>query len=296
MLPILFSIGSLKIYTFGVFLVLAFFWAIFLLWKLIRLTSHKEEDVFDGLFFSLFVGLLTGRLLYVFIHFKEFGFDILKMLLINGFPGISLYGIMMGSLLTLLVICYVKKIKFDELIDYFITPIFIAIAIGKIGAFFSGVEVGLITKLPISLKYVGYQGLRHLTPLYEGILLFIGAFLSYKLLFEIRREKYQHGFLLPFFAFMYSLINLVLDPIKVKKDYLYNLSINTVLSIIILLTTTIYFLYYFRSPIIKGLQSIINFIKHHGQKTIKSIVGRNPKKDGGREKKTAQPDRSLEKR
>lgn len=289
MLPILFSIGSLKIYTFGVFLVLSFFWAIFLLWKLIRLTSCKEEDVFDGLFISLIAGLITGRLVYVFINFKDFGFDIIKILLINGFPGISLYGIMFGAFLTLLVIIHIKKLKFDELVDYFITPLFVAVAIGKIGAFFSGVEVGVITKVPLAVKYVGYQGWRHLTPLYEGILLFVAAFLSYKLLFEIRREKYQHGFLLPFFGLIYSLINLLFDPIRIRKNYLFGQSINTILSAIILLTTALYFLYYFRSLIIERIQSIINFIKHHGQKTIKSITGKRTTKTGGREKKTDNP-------
>lgn len=142
MLPVLLNLGFLKIYTYGVFLVLGFFWAIFLLWKNIRLTSFKEEDVFDGLFLSMLGSLISGRLVYVFLNFKDFGFNILKYILINGYPGISLYGSIFGGLLALYLFANSRKIIFSELIDYLITPIFIALVFGKIGAFFSGTEVG----------------------------------------------------------------------------------------------------------------------------------------------------------
>src|SRR3989338_5725614 len=101
MLPVLLNLGLIKIYTFGVFLVLGFFWATFLLWKNIRLTSFKEEDVFDGLFISLLGALFFGRLVYVILNFKDFGFSILKFILINCYPGISLYGAVFGGLFIL---------------------------------------------------------------------------------------------------------------------------------------------------------------------------------------------------
>src|SRR3989338_9939126 len=101
MLPVLLNVGFLKIYTFGVFLVLGFFWATFLLWKNIRLTSLKEKDVFDGLFISLLGALFFGRLVYVILNFKDFGFNLLKFILINGYPGISLYGLIFCRFLVL---------------------------------------------------------------------------------------------------------------------------------------------------------------------------------------------------
>lgn len=266
-------------------MVLAFFWASFLLWRLIRLTSYKEEDVFDCLFLSLFFGFVFGRLTYVLFHLKEFGLDLLKIILVNGYPGISVYGLLTGIFITIYIISYFKKIKYLEIVDYFITPAFIALAIGKIGAFFAGVEVGITTKIPIAVKYVGYSGARHLTPLYEGIFLFIAAYFSYKLLFEIRREKYFQGFLLIFFGFIYSLVYIIFDIIRDKKEVFIGQNINLIISTILLLTTTLYFLYYFRSPIIERLRTIINFIKQYGQKVFKNIASKHPKKTRGREKK-----------
>lgn len=280
MLPILLNLGFLKIYTFGVFLVLGFFWAIFLLWKNIRLTSFKEEDVFDGLFLSIFGALFFGRLVYVFLNFKDFGFNLLKFILINGYPGISHYGSIFGGLLILYLFTNSRKLNFNDLIDYLATPVFIALVFGKIGAFFSGVEVGTKTNFLLKIKYVGFDGTRHLVGLYEGIMLMLGAVLAYKILFEIRKEKYYKGFLLKFFLWFLALTTILFDKIKDNRLYFLGLSLDFLISLIILLTISFHFVYYFRN-------GILNFIKFYGQKISETVRRRTKRKIGvGKEKKS----------
>ena len=92
MIPVLIHFGILKIYTLGVFLVLGFLAGAFVLWKNIKLTSYKEEEIFDSLFIGILGALLGGRLLYVILNFEKFGFDILRFILINGYPGLSMFG------------------------------------------------------------------------------------------------------------------------------------------------------------------------------------------------------------
>lgn len=263
MLPILFSLGPVKIYTFGVFLVLAFFWAAFLLWKLVRLTAFKEEEIFDGLFWSLFGSLFFGRLVYIILNFKDFGLDLLKYLLINGYPGMSLWAMLMGGFLTFYLYSNSKKIKFEEAIDYFIPGIFLALGFGKIGSFFSGVE-GMI-------KYNNLKEFNHWTPLYEGLLFFIAVFITYKIIFEIRKEKFRQGFNFYFFIWYFSLAYFLFDKLKVNHLYFLGYSFNKAVSGALLLTTSLYFLYYFRSLIFKRLKAIINFATIYGQKNIKKI-------------------------
>ncbi|MFA5770568.1 MAG: prolipoprotein diacylglyceryl transferase family protein [Patescibacteria group bacterium] len=279
MLPVLLNLGFLKIYTFGVFLVLGFFWAIFLLWKNIRLTSFKEEDVFDGLFISMFGALFFGRLVYVLLNFKDFGFNLLKIILVNGYPGMSLYGSVFGGLLILYLFTRSRKIYFNDLVDYFITPLFITFVFGKIGAFFSGVEIGTKTNFLFKIKYVGFDGLRHLTSLYEGLMLIIGLLIAYKILFEIRKERYYKGFLLKFFIWFLALTTILFDNIKDNRLYYGGLSLDFLISLIILLTTSFHFVYYFRN-------GILDFIKHYGQKIFKTFrIGTKKKVGGGKEKK-----------
>lgn len=278
MLPVLLNLGFIKIYTFGVFLVLGFFWAIFLLWKNIRLTAFKEEDVFDGLFLSMFGAIFFGRLIYVFLNFKDFGFNILKYILINGYPGISLYGSIFGGFLVLYLFTNSRKLNFNDLIDYLISPIFIVMVFAKIGAFFSGAEIGTKTNFLLKIKYVGFDGTRHLVGLYEGILLAIGLLLSYKILFEIRKERYYKGFLLKFFLWFLALTIFLFDKIKENHLYFLGQSLDFLISLIILLTISFHFVYYFRN-------GILSFIKNYGQKIFKTVrIGAKKKVRGGKEK------------
>ena len=283
MLPILFSIGPIKIYTFGVFLVLAFFWGSFLLWKLIRLTAFKEEEVFDGLFWALGFSLFFGRLFYVILNFSDFGFSFLKFILINGYPGLSLYGVLFGGFLGLFIFCLFKKLKFFVLVDYFIPPLFLALAFGKLGSFFSGAEVGTKTDFFLAVKFVAFDGLRHLTAFYESLLFFFGSYLAYKLIILIRKDILSFGFLFYFFFWFFSFVYFLFDKIKQNHLHFIGVSFNFIVSFIILLTTTVYFLYYFRKQIIINLkkygQNIFFRIYKLTKKKIRKGFERSSSKD-----------------
>jgi len=283
MLPILFSLGPIKIYTFGVFLVLAFFWGSFLLWKLIRLTAFKEEEVFDGLFFALGFSLFFSRLFYVVLNFSEFGFSFLKFILINGYPGLSLYGALFGGFLGIFIFTLFKKLRFLILIDYFIPPLFLALAFGKLGSFFSGEEIGTKTKFFLAVKYLGYDGFRHLTSFYESLIFFLGCYLAYKTLFLIRKEKLFSGFLFYFFFFFFSFVYFLFDKIKENHLYFFGLSFNSLVAKVILLTTTVYFLYYFRKQIVINL-------KKYGQNIFLRIYKFTEKKIGRGFKRSSSKD------
>ncbi|MBP7966999.1 prolipoprotein diacylglyceryl transferase [Candidatus Woesebacteria bacterium] len=251
MLPIILDLGFIKIYTFGIFLVLAFFWSAFFLWKNIALTSYKEDEIFDALFLSIFGGLFVGRTVHILLNFADFGFDILKYILINGYPGIHVSGGIVGFFLFLLFYTKSKKIPYSRLIDYVIPALLLAIAIGKMGAFFSGAEVGAQTTFLVSLKYPNLDGNRHLTSLYESLILFAGSFFTYRILMNIRREKYYEGFNFLVFWVIYSFTMVITDPMKSFKLMWQGISINLILHAVILLTGSICVLYYFRTSLLK---------------------------------------------
>jgi prolipoprotein diacylglyceryltransferase len=115
MLPVLLDLKFVKIYTFGVFLMLSFFWSAFLLWRNIRLSSHKEEEIFDGVFMAIAGGIFFARLVYVILHFDKFGFNIARFILINGYPGASLYGAVIGGVIIFYIYCVVHKISFMDM-------------------------------------------------------------------------------------------------------------------------------------------------------------------------------------
>ncbi len=249
MLPILLDLKFVKIYTFGVFLVLALFWGSYLLWKNFLLTSYKEEEIFDGFFWSLAGGLVAGRLVYVILNFNKFHFDILKFILINGYPGLSLYGFLVGAFVSLGIYFLAKKRPFLETMDYFIPGLFLALGIGKIGSFFSS-----------------------WTPLYEGLYFLLGAYLATRILFAIRRQSYAKGFNFYFFCWYFSLGYFFFSQTIKNRLVLSRLNFNGLVSFVLLLTFTFYFLYYFRGLVFsKGAVFKNIFTKKHDKKTHKGL-------------------------
>ncbi len=290
MLPVLLDLKFVKIYTFGIFLVLAFFWSSFLLWKNIRLTSYKEEDVFDGMFLSLLGALFVGRLIYVLQHFDKFGLNIGKFILINGYPGLVLYGCLAGALLSYAIYTATHKMNFFDIMDYIASPALLAIAIGKLGAFFAGTEIGTRTKLFAAIRYANAEGLRHLTPLYESILFFIGAYLAYHVMFSVRRQKYKRGFSLYFFFWYFSFVYLILDRIKNTRYYIGGFSFNEALSAVLLTAMSLYMLYYFRHMIGRPFAAIRNSALKHGKKTKQTVHRRPEEETGGGEEENTETD------
>jgi len=279
MLPVLLDLKIIKIYTSGVFLMLAFFWSSYLLWKLVHLTAYKEEDVFDSLFSSLFFSLFFGRLVYVLLNFSKFGFSVGKFILINGYPGFSVYGGLFGLFLGMKLFFRIKKIPFNEIVDYFIPPLFLSLAFTKIGNFFSGSEVGTPAKFFLSVRYVGADGFRHLTPFYEGLLFFLGVLITHRFLFAIRRGQYPKGFNGYLFCWYFAVVYLVFDKLKVYRLYLLGYSFNRSISLILLLTVSFYFLYYFRSLIYNFLYDNVKNTYQIIHRSAKKAPGRRPKKD-----------------
>lgn len=228
MFPILLDLHIIKIYTFGVFLALAFFWALFWYWRNIKRTSFKEEEMFDGVFICMFGGLFFARLTYILLNYQDFGPSIMKFILINGYPGLSFIGGLVGALCTLALFARVQRLPYMEVFAYAVPSLFLGIGIAKIGAFFGGTTVGVETSFPLSVQYVGHPGQRHIVAIYEAILMFVGFFMSQRLVMNYRRDKVDVGSLFSFFIFWVSIMLISFDFLKDDTLYLAGLRFNVV--------------------------------------------------------------------
>lgn len=281
MLPVLLDLKVVKIYTLGVFLVLAFFWGTYWLWRNIKLTSYKEEEVFDGFFISLTGGLFMSRLVYVLLNFQDFGFNPLRFILINGYPGLSIIGGLFGAILTFFVYARFQKMKFLHIVDYLVSPLLLALAIGKVGSFFAGTDPGRQTDFILRVGYVGLDGARHIVALYEAVLLFIGFWIAYRMIFIVRREKMVQGSAFYFFLIYFSGTQILLDFMKQNHIYLAGLSFNMIISAIVFVLTTGYVLIFHRKSVIAYTKNFTSNIKKYGNKRA------NKKPSGGVEESAA---------
>jgi len=266
MFPILINIGSLKIYTYGAFLLLGFFWSCFLIWRNIRISKYDEETAFDIVLASFASSLVFGRIFYVVLHFADFKLDILKIILVNGYPGISVLGMIIGFITTAYVTSQIKKIKVTEFIDYITPSLLLFSGIGEIGSFFTGSEPGK-----------KWDWFTHPVSLYGAAILLIGAYLSQKILYGIRKDTIKKGLSFLVFVWIFSFSYLIQYATKDKRALWTENTFEYWIFSSLLLTLGIYFVYYFKDLIVGFVKQFINWNIKHVKKIVKTISSKTKK-------------------
>ncbi|PJE63410.1 hypothetical protein COU89_03495 [Candidatus Roizmanbacteria bacterium CG10_big_fil_rev_8_21_14_0_10_45_7] len=119
----------LFVHGYGILTVVSVLVALFMLWRELRRTSFKEEEVFDMVFVSSLLALIIGRLFFFFLEHPPFRFTFFNFLIVYVFPGFSLLGIYLGFFGALFILCARHKVPFAELIKRLAVPFLSMLAI-----------------------------------------------------------------------------------------------------------------------------------------------------------------------
>src|SRR5947208_2974217 len=125
MFPVLFTFNKFTISSFGLFLILSLILFIFLVWKIAKTYDVNEEKTLDILFLSFIGAFLFSRVVQILSNYPAYN-NILKMVLINKFPGLSIWGALIGGLLTLKIFYQKFKLNFWQIGDFVIVGFFAA--------------------------------------------------------------------------------------------------------------------------------------------------------------------------
>lgn len=180
--PILFSLGNFKIYTYGLFVALAFMTTIFYLSYSLKKSEEKliSHDELYSLFVCIVIFAIIGaRLFFVFTNFKDFVLYPLDTFKIwNG--GLVYYGGFISAVIFMLIYNAQRKEKIlFKLGDFFAPALALGHAIGRIGCFFAGCCYGKVSNLPFAVMFndkysSAVRGVNlHPTQLYESITNFL---------------------------------------------------------------------------------------------------------------------------
>ncbi len=183
MYPILFSVGPVVVSSFGVFLGAGFLAAVFICWRVARAYDLDEEKMLDLSIMTLLIGLLGSRLFFVagnwgiFTQANGSWQDILaKIALINRFPGLSLWGGILGGGLALLLFSRSFKLNFWQIADFAAVSLAIGLVFGEIGCLLGGCGYGLPANFLLAAPVTGVVGKRFPLPFVESVVFFL-AFL-----------------------------------------------------------------------------------------------------------------------
>lgn len=231
--PVLLQIGPLQIRYYGLFFVLSFIMAFFLINYLAKRKEIglKKDDVPDLLFY-LVIGVIIGaRLFYVFLYNWGFYSSNLFSIIALWQGGLSFHGGLIGALAAGYIFTVKKGINFLELADIVVVPLALGLFLGRIGNFVNGELFGRITNVPWAVKFPGAEGFRHPSQLYESLKnLFIFA-----VLFKIRDKKLPKGFMFFTFLTLYGLLRFVIEFYREPDPQLgfiiFNLTMGQLLSL-----------------------------------------------------------------
>ena len=178
--PILFKIGPITIYTYGVLIATAFFLGLALAVRQARMEGEDLQKIMDLGFYILLSAVVGSRLLYIAVEFREYLSNPLRIFKVwEG--GLVFYG---GFIMAMaVVIIYVKKNEMSlwKVGDILAPSVAIGQGVGRLGCFFAGCCYGRETDVPWAVIFKNPNTLApmdvhlHPTQLYDsanGLIIF----------------------------------------------------------------------------------------------------------------------------
>ncbi len=211
--PLLFKIGPVPIYTYGVLVAAGFLLGLGLAVRQGRKEGIPSYKITDLGFYILLSAIVGSRLFFILIHASHYLKNPLEIFKIwEG--GLVFYGGFIFAIPTTL--WYIKKNALNvwNTGDLFAPSIAVGHAIGRIGCFFAGCCYGRPAEgLPWSVTFTDPQSLArigvplHPTQLYESF----GEFTIFILLITLRRYKSFQGQLFLTYILFYSVLRFIVE-------------------------------------------------------------------------------------
>ncbi len=251
MLPILFNLGPITVYSFGFFLVLAYFLATFILWREGKRQGYNEEKLLDLSVISLVSALIGGRIYYVILNWDIF-VDAPTSIFAFWQGGFAFHGSLLAVLLVGMYFIHRWKWSFFQIADIASIGAAGAMVVGKIGAFFAGVDFGSVSGLPWALKFPDLIGNRHPVQLYEAGAYFVIFVSLYILYFAILGSRNMASGKV-FFAFLIttSIARVGLEFFRADPHKIFLWPTATIASLIVA-AAALFALYYFQMRDVKA--------------------------------------------
>lgn len=237
-----FTIGPLKIYFYGIIVMLGVLAAVWIAVKESKRRGLDSEYVWDMVPWLLILGIVGARLWHVFTPSQSMGvgpeyyFSHPLEILNTRNGGLGIPGAVLGGIIALLVYTKRKGLNFLTWADIIIPGVALAQAIGRWGNFFNQELYGPPSNLPWAItidpahRLAGYENYSTFHPmfLYESIWNLFNFFL---LLFlsRSREEKLIPGDLLYIYLIVYPVGRFLLEFIRLDASYVGSININQII-------------------------------------------------------------------
>ncbi len=215
--PILFEIGPLTIYSYGVMLALAFVVGIWFATRQARREEVSANTILDLSLVALLTGIIGARILFVLLNLNYYLLHPFEIIMF--WQGGLIYsgGLILGTLCAILFL-KVRRLNIWKVVDIYAPSLAIGQAIGRIGCFLNGCCFGKPVSWGIKfppgsmasyeqfsqslIKSVNEYSLPvHPTQLYSSL----NALIIFLILILVRRRKRFNGELFWLYLLLYAI-------------------------------------------------------------------------------------------
>ena len=231
--PILFKIGPITIYTYGVMVALGIFFGSLILVKLSEREGIKREDVVDTAFWSVVAGFVGARLFF-FLYNPEYLKPWYRIFYIwEG--GLVWYGEVVFGALTAIYFIKKRRIPVWKFADVIAIALSVGLGFGRIGCTMAGCCYGTVCHAPFAIVFTNPHSAAPLNvPLWPTEPVSSAAnFLIALILYTLYRRRKVPGEIFGFYLIFYGTFRFLIEFVRATpKEILGTFSNNQIISII----------------------------------------------------------------
>lgn len=232
--PVAFTIGSIEVRWYGIFIALAV--AVVILW-ILRESRRGAKISSDTIFTAAIVGLPSGIIFARLLHVVDlWGYYSQNPGQIIGGSGLTAYGGVLGAALGIWIYSKFAKFQFGYFADVTAPGIILAQAVGRIGCTINSCCYGIPTSLPWGITYTNPNCIAplgvstHPTTVYE----IVYNLIVFAVLLKLRGRFKPDGSLFLIYLSLYSLWRVGSDFLRDGTSFLFGLHQSQVIGIIVL--------------------------------------------------------------
>ena len=137
-------IGNFSIAYYGIVIAIGMAAAFVFIMKESKRVGYRQDDFMDMFIFGIIFGVIGARIYYVIFSWDMYKDDLLQIFNIRG-GGLAIYGGIIGGLITVIVMCHIKKLNFWKCADVICFGVLIGQIFGRWGNFFNREAFGKYT-------------------------------------------------------------------------------------------------------------------------------------------------------
>jgi phosphatidylglycerol:prolipoprotein diacylglycerol transferase len=211
---ILFEYGPLTVYSYGFFVALGYFTAIYLGLYLGKKNGFDTHKAMECCFYLVVASLVGGRALYVIKYWRDFSGNWQEIFMFWHGGSIFFGGLIAGMVVA---IWYIRKHRIPLWKGFDIAAVVIAlgVSIGRIGCFLEGCCYGTITQVPWAVTFPSLAGPRHPTQIYSSLY----TFLIFLILWFLWSRRKRDGETFITGMFLYAICRFLEEFVRAGSRY-----------------------------------------------------------------------------